>query len=69
MPEDNKDKTPYEQLLDEIAELRKENADLRKEFKEIVDFNRALLARKSDDKSKTENKDSESLLKEFIEGE
>ena len=39
------EKTPYDALLEDNANLKKEIESLRKEFNDLRDFNRALLAR------------------------
>ena len=40
-----KEKSPYDKLLEELANVKEENANLRKDFEELREFNRALLAR------------------------
>lgn len=66
------DKTPYEQLLEVIDNIKQENAKLRKEFEEVRDFNRALLSRRSKDNDTLPNgmdKDLSEKYNKFLKGE
>ena len=65
---ENENKSPYEQLLEEIANIKKENEKLRNDIKEVCDFNRALLSRNKDTTS-TSNVDIKDKFKKYLEGE
>ena len=67
MAEDNKNS--YDLLLEQIDNLKKENETLRKEFNELRDFNRALLARGKTVEQSTSGTQASDKLNKYLEGE
>ena len=67
MAEDNKNS--YDLLLEQIDNLKKENETLRKEFNELRDFNRALLARGKTVEQITSGTQASDKLNKYLEGE
>ena len=62
------EKTPYDTLLEDNANLKKEIENLRKEFNDLRDFNRALLARGNQQEG--ENKeDTKKKFDAYLKGE
>lgn len=62
-------KTPYEQLLEENANLKKEMQDLRKEFNELRDFNRSLLSRNGTPGKVEDKEDTKKKFEAYLKGE
>ena len=64
---EEKEKTSYDILLEEIDKLKEDNSKIRKELNDMKDFNRALLARGTNNKHSTQDIDEK--FKKYLEGE
>ena len=63
-------KTSYEMLLEQIDNLKKESESIRKEFNDLRDFNRALIARNGSNANKQANSDDISKkFESYLKGE
>lgn len=64
------DTSPYKQLLDDNANLRKEIDQLRNELKEVVGFNKELLDRGTsvsrESNGLTPEQEAEALVQKYI---
>lgn len=62
------EKTPYDTLLEDNANLKKEIENLRKEFNDLRDFNRALLSR-SNSQVTEDKEDTKKKFDAYLKGE
>lgn len=62
-------KNPYEVLLQEIDNLKKDNESIRQELDEVRSFNQALLGRKSTKQESTDDTVIKEKFDKFLKGE